>query len=218
MNSPKYNRTFHLPWSKGATSDDKIAHDISALLNVPIVITEKLDGSNVSLEAEGCYARTHASAPTHASFNGLKALHASIKHLIPPEVQIFGEWLWARHSIDYDKLPGYFLAFNVRLLDTNMWEPWEMVKEWAKEIGVHTVPLLFQGIIKSETELRDITESLVSQPSAYGPTREGVVIRVAGGFEDKYFSKYVAKWVRANHVQTSEHWKNQQIVKNKLAQ
>lgn len=108
MDSPKYNRTFHVPWSPGATSDDKIASSTDSLLNKLIVITEKMDGSNTSLEREGCFARTHASAPTHPSFDALKALHAVCKWQIPENIQLFGEWCFAVHSIEYIELPHYF--------------------------------------------------------------------------------------------------------------
>ena len=99
MESPKYNRTYHLPWSPGGTSDDKIAKDLSIIFSNDIVITEKMDGSNTSLEIGGCFARTHSGPPNHPSFDPLKALHASIKHQIPEGVQLFGEWLYAKHSI-----------------------------------------------------------------------------------------------------------------------
>ena len=26
---------------------------------------------------------------------------------------LFGEWLWARHSVAYTKLPAYFVAFDI---------------------------------------------------------------------------------------------------------
>jgi len=39
---------------------------------------------------------------------------------------------------------------------------------------------------------------------------------VAGEFKDEQFSTSVAKWVRKDHVQSDEHWKNQQIVRNAL--
>jgi hypothetical protein len=26
---------------------------------------------------------------------------------------LFGEWLWARHSVSYTKLPAYFVAFDI---------------------------------------------------------------------------------------------------------
>lgn len=216
MDSPKYNRTFHLPWSKGATNDDKIAKGVSSLLNVPIVITEKMDGSNTSLESSGCFARTHASAPTHSSFDALKALHASVKYIIDKDIQIFGEWCFAKHSIEYSELPSYFMLFGVRYLDENRWGSWTDVEMWAGDLGVSTVPLLFTGKVSSEKELQTLTESFINQPSCCGGIREGVVVRLAQSFDDDNFSKFVMKWVRANHVQTTEHWKDQEIVKNKL--
>jgi hypothetical protein len=218
MDSPKYNRTFHLPWSKGATSDDKISSDISHLISTPIVITEKIDGSNTSLEFNGCFARTHSGPPTHASFDGLKALHSSIKYKITEKTQLFGEWVFALHSIAYSALPGYFLLFNVRELSPEgyKWLSWEMVELWAQEVEVPTVPVLFNGIINSEGELKELTESFMIEPSKCGGIREGVVVRVSDGFSDAEFSTHVAKMVRANHVQTTTHWKEQEIIRNKL--
>ena len=217
MSSPKYNRTFHVPWSKGATNDDKITQDLSQLINQPIVITEKMDGSNTSLEHDGCFARTHSGPPSHVSFDGLKALHASLKYKIPDNIQLFGEWCFALHSIAYSELPGYFLLFNVRDLSSNIgWASWEEVEMWAEEIGVPTVPVLFKGQVDSEQKLQELVESLMIQPSHCGGIREGVVTRIQNSFSDDKFSSCVLKCVRANHVQTSEHWKDQEITKNKL--
>lgn len=218
MDSPKYNRTFHLPWSKGATNDDKIAPSIDSLLNVEIVITEKMDGSNTSLESNGCFARTHSGPPVHPSFDGLKALHATIKYKIPNHIQFFGEWCFALHSIAYNELPGYFLMFNVRELSFGniIWYSWDDVEMWAEELEVPTVPTLFKGVVKTAQELQDLVESFMIQPSKCGGIREGVVVRVARQFYDSEFSQCVMKCVRANHVQTSEHWRDQAITKNKL--
>ena len=217
MDSPKYNRTFHVPWSKGATNDDKIASDLSLLIGQDIVITEKMDGSNTSLETQGCFARTHSGPPTHASFDGLKALHANIKYKIPESIQLFGEWCYALHSIAYNQLPGYFMMFNARYLGENSkWASWEEVVMWAEELEVPTVPVLFQGIVASEKELKTLVETMMTLPSHCGGLREGVVIRRSAEFSDKDFSKSVMKCVRANHVQTTDHWKDQEIVRNKL--
>lgn len=218
MNSPKYNRTLHVPFSPGGTSDDKIAKDVSTLFNKELVITEKVDGSNTSLEKEGCFARTHAGPPTHASFDGFKALHSSTKHLIPDNYQFFGEWCYALHSIPYDKLPTYFLMFAGRFPqdDHLQWSSWEEVEMWAQEIGVASVPVLWKGQVKTEKELRSLVERLAAEPSDLGTIREGVVIRVADTFHNDDFSKFVMKWVRKDHVQTSDHWKTQEIIRNKL--
>jgi hypothetical protein len=218
MESPKYNRTFHFPFSPGATNDDKIAASMDSLIGVPIVLTEKMDGSNTSLETKGCFARTHSGAPTHPSFDGLKALHAEVGFQMPSEMQFFGEWCFAKHSISYDALPGYFLLFGVRELDANVpfWYSWEEVEFWGEFFGLPTVPVLFKGTVSSEKELKELVESLMIQPSACGGIREGVVARVQREFKDDEFSTCILKCVRANHVQTSEHWKDQEIIRNKL--
>ena len=208
-----------MPWSPGGTNDDKRAASCDKLIDVPLIITEKMDGSNTSLEADGCFARTHAGAPTHKSFDGLKALHAAIKHKIPGNYQLFGEWCFAKHSIEYAELPGYFLLFNVREMNEeipNMWLSWESVELWAEEVGVPTVPVLFKGSVHSEKELKELVESLMIQPSVCGGIREGVVARMADEFFDIDFSSYVMKCVRANHVQTDDHWKDQEIIRQKL--
>lgn len=215
--SKKYNRTFHFPFSKGATNDDKIIDSFDKLINVPIVITEKIDGSNTSLEHEGCFARTHSGPPTHPSFDGLKQLHATVKHKIPKGIQLFGEWCYALHSIAYDALPGYFLLFNVRYTENNKWASWEEVEMWANEIEVPTVPVLFKGAINSEDNLQKIIKSFMIEKSECGGIKEGVVARIQNEFDDNDFATCVAKFVRENHVQTSTHWKDQEIIRNKLA-
>lgn len=216
--SPKYPRTYHFPFSEGATSDDKIATDISGLIGRPIIITEKLDGENSSLEAGGCFARTHAHPSTHTSADLLKSFHASIKYKIPKGIQLFGENLFAVHSIAYNELPAYFLLFNVRDLNYQepVWLEWQEIEMWAEEIGVPTVPVLFRGTFTSEQELKKVIRSFMAQPSVCGGIREGVVARIASAFVDNDFDKYVMKNVRANHVSTDKHWKNQEIIKNKL--
>lgn len=218
MDSPKYNRTYHVPWSPGAINDDKISPNLGHLIGTDIVITEKMDGSNTSLETAGCYARTHIGTPTHPSFDGLKALHATVKTKIPEGTQLFGEWCWAKHSISYSELPGYFMLFNVRTLNPIMpsWASWEEVEMWAEDISVPTVPVLFKGKVSSAKELEELINSLMIQPSVCGGIREGVVARIQQAFSENNFSASVMKCVRANHVQTSEHWKNQEIIRNKL--
>lgn len=217
MSSIKYNRTLHLPWSKGVSHDDKISKDISNLIGKPIVITEKMDGSNTSLEIDNCFARTHAGTPTHPSFDGLKVLHATVKYKIPKSIQLFGEWLFALHSIKYEKLSNYFLLFNVRDLTTMKWASWEEVELWAEEINVPTVPVLFKGSVSSEKKLKSIIELMMMEASLFGDIREGVVVRVQDAFDNEKFSYNVMKFVRANHVNpNSDHWLHQKIVKNKL--
>lgn len=211
----KYPRTSHLYFSPGASNDDKIAKDASLLIVKPIVITEKMDGGNACLHSDGVFARTHASIPTHPSFDHLKSLQSTIKHNIPKNYQFFGENCFAKHAIFYNKLPSYFLLFGIRDLNKMGWLSWEEVETWATKLNLHTVPILFKGECLTEKDLKLKVENLMKEPSKCGGEREGVVVRIQASFEDDIFTNVVQKSVRKGHVaQGSEHWLNQKLVKN----
>lgn len=228
--SEKYPRTFHLPWSPGATRDDKISKEPEFLLNKDIVITEKIDGSNVCFEREAIYARSHNGAPRHPSFEYAKALFYRFASSIREDQQVFGEYIYAVHSIAYDKVPAYFVLFGVREDEhgtfganaKRVWLSWEHVEYFAKELSktsvwhVPTVPVLWKGQVSSIEELQKLTNELSGQPSCYGGQREGLVVRVASGFANEDFSKCVQKWVREDHVQTDEHWTAQQVKRQNI--
>lgn len=216
--SPKYPRTAHLPYSPGGTSDDRRIESVEGFLCTPLVLTEKMDGSNVCLESESVFARSHASAPNHPSFDALKALHATIKGRIGTGIQVFGEWCYAKHSISYEALPSYLLVFGVRDLSRGMWASWAEVEMWAEELGVPTVPVLAQEPwLNREWKIQNLIEMHATMPSRCGGPREGVVLRKAGEFSDADFATSVVKWVRSGHVQTDDHWKNQAIVRNTIS-
>lgn len=217
IESPKYPRTPHLPFSPGGTSDDRRIASAEKFLFTDLVLTEKMDGSNVCLETRACFARTHAVKPGHESFSAFKALHATVQSLIPEGTQVFGEWLYAKHSIAYDALPSYLMVFGVRDLVTKQWASWRAVEWWAEKLGVSTTPVLAkENWLNREWKIRELVESHVRLPSRCGGLREGAVLRSAGPFADDAFETSVAKWVRAEHVQTDTHWKNAPIVRNKL--
>lgn len=209
--SNKYPRTFHLPYSPGATNDDKIAKDCSGLIGVEIVITEKLDGSNSCMESGGVFARSHGQAPTHKSFDLLKQRFYSLQYSLKTDEQIFLENCYAVHSIDYDQLSDFCFVLSIR--NTHQWLNVDESIARANELNLTPVPVLFRGIVKSAKELEKIVTDLTKQPSIFGGPREGIVVRTVAGFSDSEFSKKVFKWVRKDHVQTSEHWMNQPIVK-----
>lgn len=216
IESGKYPRTYHLPFSPGSSNDDKIQYDLSKILNVPIVLLEKLDGSNVSMERYNCFARSHSGPPTHQSFDYFKSIHSTIKFLIDENVQIFAEYLYAQHSLNYDKLPHYCLIFGVRDLVSDKWYSWENVKLLAKTLDIPTAPVIYDGLFKSKKELEEYINEIMKIPSCFGSEKEGIVIRVKNEFYNKDFSKSCLKFVRASHVKTNQHWKEQKIIPNKL--
>ncbi len=215
--SVKYPRTFHFPWSPGGTSDDKRLSDVSSLVGVEIVVTEKCDGSNLTYTRTNVFSRSHSGPPSHASFDLAKATHGRIGHLISEGISIFCEYCYAVHSIAYEALPHYSLVFGVRDDVSGLFWDWDMVVAQAADLGLPTVPVLFRGVVASADELQSLTERLAREKSALGGSREGVVARIAGEFSEGAFGKNVAKWVRKDHVQTDEHWMHQAISAQKLA-
>ena len=209
--SAKYPRSFHLPWSPGGTRDDKRMTSVAGLLGQEIVITEKLDGSNLAMTRKNVFARSHNGPPSHPSFHWAKSWHAQICTSIDSDFTLFGEYCYAVHSIVYKALPGYFFLFGVRDDKIDTWWDWDLLEQQAKIIHAPTVPVLFRGCVRSETELQILTEELSQNPSCYGGEREGVVVRIAASFGDEMFSEVVGKYVRSGHVVTLEHWMFQEI-------
>jgi hypothetical protein len=214
--SAKYPRSFPLPWSPGGTSDDKTLHDIEGLVGVEIVVTEKCDGSNLTYTNKNVFSRSHSGPPSHKSFDLAKATHAAIGHLLSENTSVFCEYCYAVHSIAYEGLPDYSLVFGVRDDAKDLWWDWDMVVAQAEDLGLPTVPVLFRGVVPSAEALLDLTVDLASYPSRFGGPREGVVVRRAAEFSGEQFSKSLAKWVRKDHVTTSEHWMHQSVRPQKL--
>lgn len=210
----KYPRTYHIPWSPGATSDDKKLPNewfYTYYVGEEIVITEKLDGENTSFSKFDVFSRSH-SVPTRTPWSRNlwenDGLLWKIKDKIGVNEWVYGENLFGEHSIHYDKLPEYFFMFAARHMGeiNDYWYAWDDVVLTAEILKVPTVPVLWRGVIETEPQLRRMIDQFMSEPSAFGDTKEGVVIRKTSTFDNKDFSKNVCKYVRANHVQTDEHW------------
>ena len=206
----KYPRTYHLPYSPGATKDDKKLQG-NWFINYKdkeIVITEKLDGENSAFTYNGVYARSHGNITTSPWSRNLwdpqEGLYWNCKSCIGENEILFGENLYGEHSIHYSNLPAYFFLFAC--CDDNNFYSWDDVVNMSEICFLRHVPVLWEGKVSSEKELEDLVNKLVKEPSEFGDTREGVVIRIKDSFPIKDFSKYVCKWVRPNHVQTDEHW------------
>jgi len=206
----KYPRTYHLPYSPGATKDDKKLQDdwFEYYRGKEIVITEKLDGENVHMTQQDCYARSDG-APTRSPWSRniwdpQEGLYWKIKSLIGPNETIFGENLYGEHSIHYNKLDNYFHLFAAN--DGFNWYSWDNVKGFAQIMDIPHVPELWRGVVYNEKQLEELVNRFIKEPSIYGDTREGIVIRLVSSFPLDEFRNCVCKWVRPNHVQTDEHW------------
>jgi len=212
--SKKYNRTYHFPFSPGTTSDDRISYDYwEQLASIEsLIITEKLDGENTCLNQYGVFARSHAAPTIHPWANYLKERWEMIKNDLG-DIEIFGENLYAIHSIEYPLIESHFYLFAIRYLDK--WLSWEEVQFYAKLLDFPTVPILDYYTPRTEIMFQNKILETIGKESSFGSidistqkvcTMEGVVVRNTDLFEVEDFYKNVFKYVRKNHVKTNEHW------------
>jgi hypothetical protein len=214
MDSRKYGRTFHYPFSPGTTSDDRINHEYWPDMNSieQIVHTEKLDGENTCLNQYGVFARSHAAPTRHPWANYLKERWHLIKNELG-DLEIFGENIYAIHSIKYLEIEQHFYVFAVRHLD--QWLAWEEVKFYAALLDFPTVPELKIQQPSDQHFLEKTVLNFVNQPSIFQSldihtdeacTMEGIVSRNADEYLVGNLKKNVFKYVRKNHVKTDAHW------------
>lgn len=202
-----YPRTPHLPWSPGATSDDVRVADLAALAGREVVVTEKLDGENTTLYADGLHARSLDSAH-HPSRGWVKALQGRVGSRIPVGWRVCGENMFARHSIPYDRLDSFFYGFSVwdgdRCLD------WDRTTAFLRGLGIPVPPVLWRGVFDARAE-KALRKTVLDTGR-----QEGYVVRPTAAFGADEFGRVVAKWVRPGHVTTDTHWMHAAVVPNAL--
>ena len=198
----KYGRTYHFPFSPGASNDDKIQKDWEDTLNYEIVMTEKLDGENTCLKSSGIYARSHSAPTTNPWARNMMQIWHETKDLLG-DLEIFGENLYGIHSIEYSDLKDYFYIFAIR--DQEKWLSWDEVKFYAETLALPTVPEIKRGVFSKKILLEEINNQM-KQGSLLGGECEGFVFRATDSFSLNEFSKKVLKYVRKNHIKTDEHW------------
>ncbi len=203
----KYGRTFHLPHSPGATSDDKIMPSLNGLKVGDLLVTEKMDGENTTIHAGGCHARS-PDGRYHSSRDWVKAFAAGISPHLADDERIIGENLYARHSITYHSLPSYFLGF-AWIVDDEI-QSWDMTLARFKELNIQHVPTMYRGPYKQGL-FDDLAKALDTHQ------QEGFVVRRASAFAESAMPEFLGKYVREGHVQTDVHWMKMDIVPNGLA-
>jgi hypothetical protein len=136
---------------------------------------------------------------------------------------LYGEWLYAKHSVHYRNLPHYFFEFDIYDKDEEQFLGLEARLQMLEGTGLHTVPVLHRGRATA-----DQLQSLIG-PSSFdsafdNPTTgqidnlmEGLYVRIEANGRVTGRAKLVrAEFVE--RVKQSEHWQHQKMVPNKLAE
>ena len=166
----RFPHTPHLAWlGAGQPRDDKVLppDQVSAILSGEIVVEEKLDGANagISLGADGevrLQSRGHilTGGPRERHFDLFKrwaACHtATLARVCADGATLYGEWLYAKHTVFYDQLPHYFLEFDLRDRDGQFWSPARRTAHLAAcgaAAVVRQVPVVWAGVVDDPAAL-----------------------------------------------------------------
>lgn len=227
----KYLSTPFLPSSPGNEENDINLTSLSPFVNQPLVVTIKMDGSNVCISKSGGVCARNGQSADHPSFSLLKEQYANIySHVLDDDIQVFGEWIFAKHSIHYVgdmALESYFQVFSVYDQNAEMFLGWEDVEKWAEKLGVPTTPVLGKIEYPTLKGLERRIQQMISETVDNG--HEGIVVRLAYPFPYGSFESYttsngktswkvaaIAKYVRPDHIQTTGAWGKEKIVKNEV--
>jgi hypothetical protein len=136
---------------------------------------------------------------------------------------LFGEWLYAKHSVFYRSLPHYFFEFDIYDKVDSCFLSLERRLAMLEGTGIHTVPVVHQGAVKHEQLLKLITESAFDAQfdnpftGAMDARMEGLYLRTEAGGKVTGRAKIVRPEF-VERVKLSEHWQHQQMVPNQLVE
>ena len=226
----KFPRTRHLFNIGSASRDDLIlsSSDAKAFLqstdpSTTVVVEEKVDGANLGISLDSCGAlqvqnRSHyVNSKSHAQFKKLdKWLEDHYEDLStvldaksgqPGRWILYGEWLFAKHSIHYSNLPDLFLAFDLLDTKTGSFLSREALSERLRCTKLHQVKDI-EVEKPDEQSLLDIVRT--RQSIYYEGVVEGVYLRRQK--DGKTIDR--AKIVRSDFIAGDEHWNRRGVTPN----
>ena len=249
----KYPRTPHLEGSRLQPGDEDLSQiPFSCIKGRYLVVEEKIDGANsaISFNEEGellLQSRGHylTGGYRERHYNLMKQwanIHQdALFAVLGTRYIMYGEWMYAKHTVYYDMLPHYFLEFDIFDRQEQVFLSTRRRHEMLKDLPVASVPVLKEGQFQSREELiallgksnyisENKTETLRQTAEKLGldverqlretdatDTMEGLYIKIEenGQVVDRL------KFVRASFTQTVDqsqtHWLDRPIVPNGLA-
>jgi hypothetical protein len=249
----KYPRTAHLQGSRLQPGDDDVtAMGFTSIRGRHLVVEEKLDGSNcaISFSARGelrLQSRGHYldGGASERQFSLLKAW--AMRHrqdfwqALGVRYIVYGEWLYAKHTIFYDALPHYFLEFDV--LDQQDGAFLSTARRTALLAGlpVVPVPVLQAGAFRRLDELtrligrsrykspdwrqrlatmirtEGLDEGRISAEVDPSDMMEGLYIKVEEDGRVAARCKFIRASFLTTVIQSGSHWMDRPILPNQLA-
>ena len=249
----KYPRTPHIEGSRLQPGDEDLSQiPFDAIRGRHLVIEEKCDGANsaVSFDADGgllLQSRGHylTGGYRERHYNLMKqwanAHRDKLFELLGTKYIMYGEWVYAKHTVFYDALPHYFLEFDILDRETGVFLDTPTRHEMLKNTSVLSVPVLGEGSYRTKDEMLKLLgpskfvtgnqrQNLYDAAVKLGldPERSCNETELSGMMEGLYIKieedRQVIdrmKFVRAAFLQcvdfSETHWLDKPIIPNQLA-
>ena len=249
----KYPRTPHIEGSRLQPGDEDLSQiPFDAVKGRHLVVEEKCDGANsaVSFDPGGgllLQSRGHylTGGWRERHYNLMKQWAAARRDelfgLLGTRYIMYGEWVYARHTVFYDALPHYFLEFDILDRETGAFLDTSSRRALLKGSSVVSVPVLGEGRYEAKAEMlkllgksgyitvnqrRNLYDAAVRQgldpekicgEADLSGMMEGLYIKIEEGGQVAGRMKYV----RAAFLQcvdfSETHWLDKPIIPNQLA-
>ncbi len=250
----KYPRTRHIEGSRIQAGDEDLKNvRFEEIKGRFVVLEEKVDGANcgVSFDEDGTLmlqSRGHFLNGGYGErqfdlFKTWAGCHQEkLWKLLGSRYMMYGEWLYAKHTVYYDKLSHYFMEFDIfdkqeqRFLSTaarrRMLSNYPFIVsvrvlfEGCLDTKEQLVSYLGRSAFKSERYMESLEKEcgkmmlsyeLVEKQTYPSDFMEGIYIKVEEGDEtvDRY--KYVRSSFLNTILDSETHWLNRPLIPNRLA-
>ena len=230
----KYPRTPHLFGSRGNDDDKHLgeAESLRFLADGSLIVEEKIDGTNVGIHfaADGKMALqcrghliTEGMHPQYDLFKQWAVVKRTVlEDLLGDRHILFGEWVYARHSVHYRRLPHYFFEFDIYEKQAGVFLDLERRMALIEGTGIQTVPVLHRGSLDRDGLMALIGPSLFDSRFENPITgraddlMEGLYLRTEAGGVVAGRAKVVRPEF-VEKVKRSAHWQYQAMTPNQLA-
>jgi hypothetical protein len=248
----KYPRTRHILDSALQPGDEDLDRaSFEEIAGQHIVVEEKVDGANaaISFDANGrllLQSRGHylSGGPRERHFSYFKRwaheLRDQLWQALGPRYIVYGEWVYAKHTIFYDALPHYFLEFDVLDMASSTFLSTARRRALLAGLFIHGVPVLYEGTIASAFDLKALLgpssykspcwqnklaqaamvpphdPELVQRQTDPSGLMEGLYIKIEedGRVIERF--KYVRPDFVAMVMDSESHWQSRPILPNEL--
>lgn len=248
----KYPRTPHIQGSRLQPGDEDLSQrPFSDIAGKHVVLEEKIDGANsaISFTDDG---ELRLQSRGHFLTGGYRERHydllkqwaivqqSRLHEVLGNRYILYGEWMYAKHSLYYDALPHYFMEFDILDRNTGVFLDTPSRYELLQGLPVCHVPVLATGVFNNMDEiLKHLGDSLyisanhiehlredagklgldadqICRETDPSRTMEGIYIKVEenGEVTDRM------KFVRASFLQSIEEssvpWLDRPIIPNRI--